>query len=194
MKQALPEGSTPLDPNEREGLLPTSITTQGELNAFEQANIFEAERWALGRKHLDCLTDSFVRALHRRMLKRVWKWAGSYRTTNKNLGVDWPQVPAEVRKACADGCFWIEHHTYDWDELAARVHHRLVCIHPFPNGNGRHARLMSDVLLKTHGRRPFSWGSAESLVVPGEVRAAYLAALRAADGRDFGPLLRFARS
>ncbi len=194
MKRSFPEGSTPLDPNERKGLLPTSVGTQAELNAFEQSNILEAERWALGKRHRNCLSDGFVRALHRRMFRRVWSWAGTYRTTNKNLGVDWPGVVSEVRKTCEDASFWIERQTYGWDELAVRFHHRLVSVHPFPNGNGRHARLMADVLLNTHRLEPFSWGSTDTLAVPGEVRAAYISALRAADGRDFRPLLRFVRS
>lgn len=194
MKFTYPEGATPLDRGETEGLIPSSIATQAELNAFEQANILEAERWALGgRRRRDCLTDGFVRTLHRRMFGLVWKWAGTYRRSNKNLGVDWPQVAAEVQKLCGDAAYWVEHQTYAWDELAARFHHRLVSIHPFPNGNGRHARLMADVLLRANGQEPFTWG-AGGLTNAGDARTAYIAALRAADKRDFGPLLGFVRS
>jgi len=127
------------------------------------------------------------------MFNQVWRWAGRYRTTDKNLGRPWPQVPESVRQLCEDAAFWIEHQTYAWDELGARVHHRLVSIHPFANGNGRHARLLTDVLLQSHGVPLFTWGS-ETMVETEKTREAYLTALRAADGQDLGPLMAFVRS
>jgi Fic-DOC domain mobile mystery protein B len=142
--------------------------------------------------HGDILTDGFVRDLHRRMFGQVWRWAGRYRTTDKNLGHPWPQIPAHVRLLCEDTAYWIREQTYGWDELAARFHHRLVAIHPFPNGNGRHARLMTDTLLKKNGLPMFTWGQAT--LRAGEARARYLDALRAADDRQFGRLIAFARS
>lgn len=193
MRISYPPGATPLDPDEAVGLVPTSISTQGELNAFEQANIADAERWAFKRKRQDCLTEGFIRDLHRRMLNQVWRWAGTYRTSDKNIGVSWAQIPERILGLCGDGIYWIAHGTFAWDELAARFHHRLVAIHPFPNGNGRHARLMADVLLRAHGEEMFSWGR-ESLVHPTETRNRYLAALRAADDRNYAPLIEFVRS
>jgi len=188
-----PPGATPLDSDEAAGLIPTSISTQSELNAFELANIADAERWALKRKRQDCLTEVFIRDLHRRMLNQVWRWAGTYRTSDKNIGVNWTQIPERILGLCGDGLYWIEHRTFAWDELGARFHHRLVAIHPFPNGNGRHARLMADVLLHAHGEEVFSWGY-QTLVDPMETRKRYLAALRAADDRNYGPLIKFVRS
>ena len=186
-------GATPLDPNDLAGLIPSAIANQGDLNAFEQANILDAQRWALRGRRKDPLTDEYVRELHRRMLNQVWKWAGRYRSSDKNIGVPWQQVPTAVRQLCHDARYWIEHTTFAWDELAVRFHHRLVAIHPFPNGNGRHARLLTDVLLARQQQPLFSWGAA-NLDRVGEVRGRYLAALRAADRRDFAPLLAFVRA
>lgn len=193
MRISYPPGATPLDPDEVAGLVPTSISTQGELNAFEQANIADAERWAFKRKRQDCLTEGFICKLHRKMLNQVWRWAGTYRTSDKNIGASWTQIPERILGLCGDVRYWIEHQTYAWDELGARFHHRLVAIHPFSNGNGRHARLMADVLLHAHGEELFSWGR-EALGHPTETRNRYLAALRAADDRNYAPLIKFVRS
>lgn len=194
MKGPAPPGATPLDPDDLAGLVPSSISTQGELDAFEQANIADAERWVLSRRGSRAqLDDAFVRELHRRMFHQVWRWAGRYRTSEKNIGEPWHAIPARVRQLCEDARYWIEHRTYDWTELGARLHHKLVAIHPFPNGNGRHARLMTDALLHRHGQEPFSWGR-HQLARPGDARARYIAALRAADGRDFAQLIAFVRS
>lgn len=185
-------GATPIDPDEAAGLIPSSIATQGELDAFEQSNIAEAETWALRRKRPDILTDAFVRSLHRRMFNQVWRWAGKYRTSDKNIGVPWPQIPVKVGQLCADARHWVDESTYGWDELGARFHHRLVVLHPFANGNGRHARLMTEALLLNHDQDLFSWGR-NSLTGPGEAREQYLSALRAADARDYRPLIAFVR-
>lgn len=185
-------GATPLDPDEAAGLLPTHITTQRELNEWEQANILEGGEWARRQSRREILDDVFVRELHRRLFNHTWKWAGQYRSTDKNIGVAWPQVSTQVRNLLADAQTWVAQAVYPADEIAVRLHHRLVWIHPFANGNGRHARLMSDLLLQRLGRPAFSWGG-KSLAAPGDVRRAYLDALRAADGRDYGPLLKFAR-
>lgn len=193
MKISYPPGATPPDRDEVAGLIPASIATQGELNAFEQANIADGERWALKRRRKTCLTEGFIRELHRRMLDQVWRWAGTYRISDKNIGASWMQIPERILALCGDAQFWIEHGTYAWDELGARFHHRLVAIHAFPNGNGRHARLMADVLLHAHGEELFSWGR-EGLGRPSETRDLYLAALRAADHRNYAPLIRFVRS
>lgn len=194
MKLPYPPGATPLDPNELDGLLPTSVGTVAELNEFEQANILDAQQWAFGRKHRSVASEKFLKTLHRRMFDQVWRWAGTYRRSNKNIGVDWMVIGVEVHKLCADLEHWIANRVYPWDELGARFHHRLVSIHPFANGNGRHARLATDVLMKAHGQTLFSWGAEQHLAKAGETRSRYIAALRAADQRDYDPLIRFVRS
>ncbi len=186
------DASTPLTPEEREALIPSYITLRAELNEAEQANILEAEEWAFGRKR-DVLDERFLKTLHKRMFGRVWRWAGEFRLTERNIGVDPYQVAIDLRNLLDDCRYWIEHGTYESDEIATRFHHRLVSIHPFPNGNGRHARLATDLLLAKLGHPRFSWGRV-NLVDPGETRQAYVAALRAADNHDIGPLLEFVRS
>ncbi len=186
------DAATPISEEEREGLIPSYITLRGELNEAEQANILEAQGWAFGRKR-NVLDERFLNNLHKRMFGNVWRWAGQYRRTGKNVGVDAYRIPLELRQLIDDCSYWIKHETYDPDEIAARFHHRLVWIHPYPNGNGRHARLATDVLLGTLGCEPFSWGSA-NLIDPGKTRAEYVAALQDADRHDFAALLEFVRS
>lgn len=186
-------GATPLDPDEAAGLIPRHITTQGELNEWEQTNILEGVQWALKQKKRDLLDEAYQRELHRRMFSKTWKWAGSFRQTDKNIGVDWLQIPVQLRNLQGDAKAQIEFKSYPPDELVLRFHHRLVWIHPFANGNGRHARLMADMLIQRMGHPAFSWGG-QSLVGASEKRRAYLDALRAADGRDYQPLFQFARS
>lgn len=186
------DASTPLTAEEREGLIPSYVTLRRELNEAEQANILEAEQWAFSRKR-NVLDERFLTDLHKRMFGRVWRWAGKFRHTERNVGVDPYRIATDLRKLLDDSRYWIEHNTYPLDEISARFHHRLVYIHPFPNGNGRHARLATDLLLAALGQSRFSWGRT-SLVNPGETRHAYVVALRAADGRDIRPLLEFVRS
>ena len=186
------DAATPLAPEEREGLIPSYITLRRELNEAEQANILEAGEWALARKR-DVLTETFLKALHKQMFGRVWRWAGAFRLTERNIGVAPYRIPVDLRQLLDDCRHWVEHSTYPPDEIAARFHHRLVSIHPFPNGNGRHARMAADLLLTRLGQPRFTWGQ-DNLVDPGETRQAYIAALRAADNRDIQPLLEFVRS
>jgi Fic-DOC domain mobile mystery protein B len=193
VKAELPEGATPLDPDETEGLIPTHVTTQGALNEWEQGNILEAERWALGHKRNDILSMRFLLDLHRRMFRHTWKWGGTIRKTEKTIGVAVEEIRSKLADLFADAKYWIEHQIYEPDELAARFHHRLVQIHPFTNGNGRHARLMADTLLFNLNRPQFSWGGTD-LYRKGEARDRYLAALRAADGSQMNLLLAFVRS
>ena len=187
-----PEGATPLDPDEAEGLLPSHITTRDELNEWEQANILRAERWAFERRRQDMLTTSFLRRLHKKMFDDTWSWAGRFRTTDKNIGIHWPDIPVAVHNLCEDARYWLDHAVYDVDETATRFHFRLAQIHPFPNGNGRHARLMTDVLLVNHGRARFTWGGGDPHEA-GSVRNDYLRALREADAQKIRPLLEFVR-
>ena len=187
-----PPGATPLDADELASLIPGHITTQGELNEWEQLNILQGETWAR-KQRKDILDESFVRQLHRQMFGETWRWAGEFRKSDKNIGVDWLKIAVELRHLLDDVRYQIDHATYPPDEIAVRFHHRLVSIHPFPNGNGRHARLMADLLAEHLGRPRFTWGS-RSLIDASETRRNYIAALQAADVRDYAPLIAFARS
>lgn len=192
-----PAGATPLDADELASLIPAHLTTQGELNEWEQLNIGEGDKWAR-KQRKDILGEDFLRQLHRRMFGETWKWAGEFRKSDKNIGVDWRYIGVELKKLFDDVRYQIEHATFPADEIAVRFHHRLVAIHAFPNGNGRHARLMADLLAERLGQPRFTWGSRrlvnESLTDASPVRRDYIAALQAADARDIAPLLAFARS
>ena len=183
---------TELTEKECEGLIPSYITIRSELNEAEQANILEAEEWAFARKR-NLLEEKSLNNLHKRMYGNVWRWAGQYRTTGKNIGIDAYRIPTELRQLLDDCRYWIGNGTYEPDEIAARFHHRLVSIHCYSNGNGRHARVAADLLLESMGRERFSWGG-KNLVDVGKTRERYISALHAADELDIGPLLEFVRS
>jgi Fic-DOC domain mobile mystery protein B len=187
-----PDDATPLTPEEQRDLIPAHIAYRSELNEAEQENIARAQDWALARRR-DPLNERFVADLHKKMLGDVWRWAGKFRTSQRNLGIPFYEIPVALRQLLDDVKAWIEYQSYAPDEIAVRLHHRMVHIHPFPNGNGRHARLMADRLIMRLGRERFSWGR-ESLREAGDVRGRYIAALKAADNHDIGPLLAFARS
>lgn len=189
-----PEGATPLDPNEVEGLIPTHITTRAQLDRWEQDNINEALGWVEDHNPRDVLNEAFMKLLHRQMFCNVWRWAGRFRQSEKNIGVPWYKISIEVKLLCDDVEYWIEKETYPADEIAARFHHRLVSIHLFLNGNGRHARLMADILLENVlGEPAFTWGKAD-LIKSGNDRKKYIEALIAADRGEFKHLLEFVRS
>ena len=186
-----PLGATPLDLDELEGLKIKHITTREELNRFEQDNINEALVWLNVHHQSDILTEKFIKALHQKMFGKVWRWAGSFRQSGKNFGVEWSQVSISLHSLLQDVRFWIAEKTYPADEIAVRFHHKLVWIHLFPNGNGRHARLMTDVLLKdVLKQKPFTWGE-ENIDGKSDARTIYLNALRQADHHDYSMLLRF---
>lgn len=193
MKFEYAPGATPLDPDEAAGLIPRHISTQGQLNEWELANILEAEKWAFGRSHKDLLASAFVCRLHKRMFDRTWRWAGKFRTTEKNIGIDPVRIQPSLRDLCEDVKAQLQHRSYVLDEIAARFSHRLVSIHPYANGNGRLSRTITDLLLVEQGASRFTWGRGD-LVAEGEVRQRYIDALRAADGKDYAPLLAFVRS
>ena len=191
-----PDDATPLEPEEREGLLQSWITHRRDLNEAEQENIIKGAAWARGRRArrpVDMPSVKFAQELHDRMFGDVWNWAGTYRRTDRNIGIEAYRIGAEMAALFDDVKYWVEHETHTQDEIAIRLHHRLVAIHPFPNGNGRHARMMADLLIERLGGQPFSWGAGR-LADIGELRTAYVTALRAADRHDVGPLLAFARS
>lgn len=184
--------NTPLTGDERDQLIPSYITLRHELNEAEQVNIADGERWANSRPR-DVLNRDFLNELHRRMFGDVWDWAGTYRKTARNIGVDAYRISTDVQQAIDDARCWVEYETHSPDEIAIRFSHRLVAIHPFPNGNGRLSRLVGNLLAKQLGQPPFTWGQA-NLTNAGETRMQYIDALRAADNHDMGPLLAFARS
>lgn len=186
------DANTPMEAEEREALIPTHITTRAELNEIEQIGIANADRWASSRQR-DVLDAGFLKTLHRRMFQDVWRWAGQYRRSARNIGIDAYRIPVEVQSLIDDAKYWIANETFPLDEIAIRFHHRLVGIHPFPNGNGRHSRLAADLLAVQIGRPSFSWGGGD-LVAAAELRRTYLGALRSADASDIAPLLAFARS
>lgn len=185
--------ATDLSQEERVGLIPTWIVTRADLNRAEQRNIAKGLRWAR-RGRLDVLDPDGLMTLHRRMFGDVWRWAGEARQSEKNIGVaDWWRVREHLHVLAGDIAAQIAAGQRSPDEIAMDFHHRLVAIHVFPNGNGRHARMAADLLAERLGRPPFTWGRA-NLVDPGEARAAYVAALKAADAHDLAPLVAFARS
>ncbi|MFZ9662098.1 MAG: mobile mystery protein B [Chitinophagaceae bacterium] len=189
-------GQTPLDEDEKDGLLIPTIATRGELNEFEQQNIEEAVQWTLTRnfKLETVFTQAFIRLLHQRMFSNVWAWAGEFRKTNKNIGIDKWQIATELKCLLDDAYYWHTNNIYGHDEIAQRFKHRIVSIHCFPNGNGRHSRLMADIIINKIFKKPvFSWGAGD-LSSQNDSREEYLKALRMADKGDYSLLLSFARS
>ncbi|MFC4924503.1 MULTISPECIES: mobile mystery protein B [Delftia] len=187
------DGQSPLDPDEKAGLIPQHLATKGDLNEWEQENLLIAVRW-LKRVRPNVLSEGFCRTLHSKMFSLTWSWAGTFRKSDKNIGCDWTQVGVQLAQLFGNTQWWVENATFPPDEIAARFHRDLVWIHPFPIGNGRHSRMMADALLRSLGQPAFSWGSGSNLVAANDVRARYLAALRAADQGNYQLLLAFARS
>ena len=189
-------GQTPLDEEEKRDLIP-SLVTREDLDAFEQENILEARKWVMQKAtlaKLDVFSEKFLLNLHKRMYGHVWKWAGTFRKSNKNIGVDRIYITTELHQLLGDAQYWLEHKTYPISDLAVIFHHRLVKIHLFPNGNGRHARMCADVIIAKFGGEKLSWGGNSDLTKPDEIRTRYIAALREADGGNYEPILVFARS
>lgn len=195
MKIVYPDGATPLDPDEMAGLKVQSVSTREDLDRLEQGNILEAIDWIENGRPGDILTESFVRKLHVKMFGKVWKWAGSYRRSGKNIGVDWEMIPEEIAKLLGDTRYWIDERPMPDDEIGARFHYRFELIHPFPNGNGRHGRLLTDLVMERElGADRFSWGGANPSR-DRDVRNRYIEAIRDVDrSGDYGPLIGFVRS
>ncbi len=186
-------GDTPLTADEIQGLIP-SLATQRELNEVEFANVMSGRRWALSPRRLataDVLNVSYLLELHRHMFDATWRWAGKVRTTERTLGVPPHRILPDLGALLGDADYWVKNSSHPPDELALRFHHRLVSIHPFSNGNGRHSRLAADILALRLGRPIFPWGGTSSN--DEARRREYLAALRSADGQDYSPLVAFAR-
>lgn len=190
-----PDGATPIDLNEIEGLRFPHVATRVQLNELEQANILSGLEWARRQPGNEVLTEAFVRELHSQLLGKVWEWAGQFRLTERNIGCDPFQISVQLRNLLDDVQYWVEHDTFPNKEIAARFHHRLVKIHPFPNGNGRHSRIMADVLLENViGDQPIDWQRGHSLDSMGGHRRTYIDALRSADAGDYGPILEFVQT
>jgi len=190
------EGQTPLVEEEKEGLKIKSITTQGELDEFEQLNIEKAVEWTIHRKFKleKILTEKFVKDLHQKMYGDVWKWAGEYRKTEKNIGIPWTQIGIELKNLLDDTKYWIENKTFPPEEIAIRFKHRIVSIHCFPNGNGRHSRMMADIIMESiFGNGVFSWHQS-NMVKANETRNQYIKALKEADNGNFKKLIEFAKN
>lgn len=190
------EGQTPLDEEEKEGLKIKSITTQRELDEFEQLNIEKAVEWTIHTKLKPekILTEKFVKDLHKRMYGDVWKWAGEFRKSKKNIGISWIRIGIELKNLMDDTKYWIENNTYSPDEIAIRFKHRLVSIHCFPNGNGRHSRMMADIIMESiFDEDLFTWHQSK-MVKANETRKEYINALRKADNGNVKPLIEFAKN
>ena len=190
------DGQTPLDEEEKEGLKIKSITTQGELDAFEQLNIEKALEWTIHTRlnAEKILTEKFIKSLHKRMYGEVWKWAGEFRKTDKNIGINWLQIGIELKILIDDTKYWIAQKTYEPEEIAIRFKHRLVAIHCFPNGNGRHSRIMADIIMESvFGNAIFSWQQS-NMVKADEKRKEYITALKEADNGNIKPLIKFAKN
>lgn len=189
-------GQTPLDEEEKEGLKIKSITTQGELDQFEQLNIEKAVEWTIRTKYKPekILTEKFIKDLHKKMYGDVWKWAGEFRKSEKNIGIKWTQIGIELKNLLDDTKYWIENETYSPEEIAIRFKHRIVSIHCFPNGNGRHSRMMADIIIESiFGKRVFSWHQS-NMVKADNTRKEYIAALKKADNGEIKPLIEFAKN
>ncbi len=189
-------GQTPLDEDEKDGLLIKTILTRQDLDEFEQQNIEDAMEWVFRKSFSveQLFTEQFIKNLHKRMYGNVWSWAGTFRKTNKNIGVDKWQISTQLKNLVDDTLYWIENKTYSDDEITIRFKHILVNIHCFPNGNGRHSRLMADIIIsKIYRRNMYSWGE-ESIVKQGNTRVNYLKALKEADKGNYEMLLEFAKN
>lgn len=190
------DGQTPLNEEEKEGLLIKSITTHDELNEHEQLNIEEAIKWLLTSrlKKEKILTEEFIKKLHKKMFGRVWAWAGEFRRSEKNIGVKWININVDLKALINDTNYWIDNAVYSPDEIAIRFKHRLVNIHCFPNGNGRHSRTMSDIIIESiFGKEIFSWNQS-NMVKADDTRRAYISAIREGDKGNIVPLIDFARN
>jgi len=188
----LSESATTIDLNESKGLKLKHINLMTELNEAENLNITKAMQWIKRNRKSNPLSITFLMKLHKQMFGDVWKWAGVFRVSDKNIGVPWPEIPSKIKNLIDDTHFWIQNKSFDWDEIGVRFHHRLVSIHPFVNGNGRHARLLCDILLERYNVKIFSWGGVTTR--SDETRSFYIKALQAADQKNYDLLTSFVRS
>ena len=188
-------GQTPLDEEEKRDLIP-SLITRTDLDNWEQENILQARKWLMQKTTIarnNLFTQVFLLKLHKQMFGHVWKWAGKFRKTNKNIGVEFYQIPLELQILLKDTEYWLENKSYDYSDIAIIFHHRLVKIHLFANGNGRHARLVADAIIAKYNHPNLSWGGTYNLNKPDEIRKNYITALRNADAGNYDALIKFAK-
>lgn len=188
------KGQTPLNEDEKEGLLIKTISTMQELDEFEQLNIEKAIEWTIRTnfKTEKILTEEFIKRVHLKMFGETWKWAGEFRKSEKNIGISWIIIGIELRNLLDDTKFWIKNKTYSEQEIAIRFKHRIVKIHCFPNGNGRHSRIMADIIMENiFKKETFSWGFKNRLQAD-EMRKNYIKALKEADNHNINSLIDFA--
>lgn len=183
------DNSTPLTEEEKQQLKAQWITTRKELNELETACIAQAEIWLLTNKR-DILSEAFIKNLHKKMFGDIWKWAGNFRTTERNIGVAPYDIQPKLRILLDDVKFWISNKTYCEKEIAIRFHHRLVQIHPFPNGNGRISRIMADLLMHNFNLGNLNWGFG-NLTEISQLRSEYIKVLQEADKGNYEPLINF---
>jgi Fic-DOC domain mobile mystery protein B len=175
-------------------LLVPSLSTRSQLLEIEQMSIHAARLWAMRPRNLEAgeiFTEKFLIELHRRMFTGIWRGAGRYRKSIAATGWEPSRIAEGVRLFLDDADGWARYSTYPIHECAVRLHHRLISIRPWSNGNGRHARLMADVAVAAQGEAALTWGSRTA---PGSARTRYVEAIGAADGGDLGPLVEFATS
>ncbi len=186
-------GATPINQDDIINLIPGHISNQDQLNEWEANNILEAETWLLSKRNINILSIKFLADLHKKMFGKTWKWAGKFRNYNTNIGSNFPFITSDLYSLLDELNFWINNKTYSIEEIAVRFHHKLVLIHPFPNGNGRHSRLVTDIFLEKNGVPRFTWGS-QNLVNDSDVRSSYINALRKADNHNYSDLEKFVRT
>jgi len=199
MKFEYPEGATPIDADAANDLLQPQITTQAQLNEAEKANILKGQLWTRSGRHTEVLDEQFIKNVHKRMFGDVWKWAGKFKRTDhqNERFARREEVGVRLKQLLENTKYRLEHasptNQNEWDQFGAEFHHQLVLVHAFANGNGRHAREITDLLLIQQGQKPFTWGS-ESLTGPSETRQLYIGSLQAADEGDYSKLVEFSRS
>jgi Fic-DOC domain mobile mystery protein B len=187
-----PSGATPFDVD---GLRLTHLRTREAIYDAEAENILLAYQKYLRRRlspNRAWFTEGFVRQVHRDMLGAVWEWGGRYRETELTIGVPAHQIREEIAKLCDDRLFWDKDKNMPIIERAARLHARLAWIHPFRNGNGRHARLITDIFLYSHRHALPEWPHSE-LIQEGTPREEYLVAMKQADRGNFESLITFTK-
>lgn len=182
------EGETPLD--DVSGLKLKKIITRAELDDAEAQNILKVYvKYTLNPATLKKVSFdlSFFRKLHKEMFGDVWSWAGEFRTTQTSIGVAANTIHQRLYQLQDNLKYW--DNEWDYLDTAVRLHHTLVKIHPFPNGNGRWARLATDLWLLKMGHQALSWGG--NITEVSDARSAYIASLKEADQGNYEPLKIF---
>ncbi len=185
----VPSGATPIE--DISGLIPKNITTKKELDEVEFANINKAmPKYFLGKitEKKAPFTLSWLYQVHRGMYGEVWEWAGVRRNTDLNLGTPPHQIDVSLQQLLDNFKYWETSQTMEPVEIAVRLHHGLVKIHPFKNGNGRWARFIANIYLRKTGLPLPHWPE-EDLREDSKFRKEYIEALQKADRGDLQNLI-----